>query len=167
MTKKIKLIIVEDNRLLREGINAMLKKENDMSIVALFSDGDFVVDKVDELKADIVLLDLGLPNHDSLELVQALKKDHQHIQVIAMDLVPIQEDVMQFVEAGVSGFILKDATIPEFTKTIRAVAAGEKVLPSNMTGSLFSQIIDYGVKELGPSKPGARDSSSYCRGPCQ
>ena len=152
MTKKIKLIIVEDNRLLREGINAMLKKENDMSIVALFSDGDFVVDKVDELKADIVLLDLGLPNHDSLELVQALKKDHQHIQVIAMDLVPIQEDVMQFVEAGVSGFILKDATIPEFTKTIRAVAAGEKVLPSNMTGSLFSQIIDYGVKELGPSK---------------
>ncbi len=152
MAKKIKLIIIEDNRLLREGINAMLKKETDMTVVALFSDGDFVVDKVDELKADIVLLDLGLPNHDSLELVQALKKDHQRVQVIAMDLVPIQEDVMQFVEAGVSGFILKDATVPEFTKTIRAVATGEKVLPANMMGSLFSQIVDYGVKELGPTK---------------
>ena len=152
MAKKIKLIIIEDNRLLREGINAMLKKETDMTVVALFSDGDFVVDKVDELKADIVLLDIGLPNHDSLELVQALKKDHQRVQVIAMDLVPIQEDVMQFVEAGVSGFILKDATVPEFTKTIRAVATGEKVLPANMMGSLFSQIVDYGVKELGPTK---------------
>ncbi len=152
MTKKIKLIIIEDNRLLREGINAMLKKETDMNVVALFSDGDFVVDKVDELKADIVLLDLGLPNHDSLELVIALKNDHHNVRVIAMDLLPIQEDVMQFVEAGVSGFILKDATIPEFTKTIRAVASGEKVLPAVMTESLFSQIVDYGVKELGPSK---------------
>ena len=152
MTKKIKLIIIEDNRLLREGINAMLKKETDMSVVALFSDGDFVLDKVDELKADVVLLDLGLPNHDSLGTCTSAKKRSSHVKVIAMDLVPIQEDVMQYVEAGVSGFILKDATIPEFTKTIRCVAAGEKVLPANMTGSLFSQIVDYGVKELGPSK---------------
>ena len=58
---------------------------------------------------------------------------------------------MRFVEAGVSGFILKDATVAEFTKTLRSVAAGEKVLPPTMAGSLFSQIVDYGVKELGPS----------------
>jgi len=69
-----------------------------------------------------------------------------------MDMVPIQEDMMRFVEAGVSGFILKDATVAEFTKTIRSVAGGEKVLPPILAGSLFSQIIDYGVKELGPSK---------------
>lgn len=150
--KKIKLIIIEDNRLLREGINAMLKKEPDMSVVALYSDGDFVLNKIDELKANIVLLDLGLPNHDSLELVKSLKTEYPVVNVIAMDLVPIQEDIMQFVEAGVSGFILKDATIPEFTKTIRTVAGGEKVLPATLTGSLFSQIIDYGVKEMGPSK---------------
>jgi DNA-binding NarL/FixJ family response regulator len=69
-----------------------------------------------------------------------------------MDLVPIQDDIMRFVEAGVSGFILKDASIAEFTKTIRSVAGGEKVLPPILTGSLFSQIMDYGVNELGPSK---------------
>jgi two-component system, NarL family, response regulator DegU len=150
--KKIRLILIEDNRLLREGINAMLKKEPDINVVATFGDSDFGPDKISELKPNIVLLDLGLANHNSLAFVKSLKDENHDVKVIVMDLVPIQEDIMQFVEAGVSGFILKDATIAEFTKTIRAVAGGEKVLPSTLTGSLFSQIIDSGVKEMGPSK---------------
>jgi two-component system response regulator DegU len=150
--KRIRLILIEDNRLLREGINAMLKKEPDINIVAVFGDSDFVPDKISELKPDVVLLDLGLANHDSLSFVKSLKNDNHDIKVIVMDLVPIQEDILRFVEAGVSGFILKDATITEFTKTIRSVFGGEKVLPTMLAGSLFSQIIDAGIKELGPSK---------------
>jgi two-component system response regulator DegU len=150
--KKIRIILIEDNRLLREGINGMLKKEPDINVVATFGDGNFVPDKISELKPNVVLLDLGLPNQNSLGFVKSLKDENQDIKVIVMDLVPIQEDILRFVEAGVSGFILKDATIAEFTKTIRSVAGGEKVLPSTMAGSLFSQIIDHGVKELGPSK---------------
>jgi two-component system, NarL family, response regulator DegU len=150
--KRIRLILIEDNRLLREGINAMLKKNPDINVVAAFSDSDFIRDKISELKPNIVLLDLGLANQNSLELVKYLKDKYHDIKVIVMDLVPIQEDIIQFVEAGVSGFILKDATIAEFTNTIRSVAGGEKVLPPTMAGSLFSQIIDSGVKELGPSE---------------
>ncbi|MGA2669033.1 MAG: response regulator transcription factor [Ignavibacteria bacterium] len=150
--KRIRLILIEDNRLLREGINAMLKKDPDINVVAAFSDSDFVRDKISELKPNIVLLDLGLANQNSLELVKYLKDEYHDIKVIVMDLVPIQEDILRFVEAGVSGFILKDATIAEFTKTIRSIAGGEKVLPPILAGSLFSQIIDYGIKELGPSK---------------
>lgn len=149
--KKIRIILIEDNRLLREGINAMLKKEPDISVVASFDDSDLVIDKIIDLKPNVVLLDLGLPNQDSFELVKSLKHDHKDVKVVVMDLVPIQEDIMRFVEAGVSGFILKDATVAEFTKTLRLVAAGEKVLPPTMAGSLFSQIVDFGVKELGPT----------------
>jgi len=130
----------------------MLKKDPDINVVAAFSDSDFVRDKISELKPNIVLLDLGLANQNSLELVKYLKDEYHDIKVIVMDLVPIQEDILRFVEAGVSGFILKDATIAEFTKTIRSIAGGEKVLPPILAGSLFSQIIDYGIKELGPSK---------------
>ena len=150
--KKIRLILIEDNRLLREGINAMLKKEADINVVAAYGDSELVLDNIIELKANVVLLDLGLPNQNSLELVKSLKDEYNDIKVIVMDLVPIQEDILRFVEAGVSGFILKDATIPEFTKTIRSVAAGEKILPPILAGSLFSQIMDYGIKELGPAK---------------
>jgi two-component system response regulator DegU len=150
--KKIRLILIEDNRLLREGISAMLKKEPDINVVGAFGDIDFTPDKISGLKPNVVLLDLGLPNQNSLELVKSLKEKYNDIKVIVMDLVPIQEDILRFVEAGVSGFILKDATIAEFTKTIRLVAGGEKVLPSLLAGSLFSQIVDYGVKELGSAK---------------
>lgn len=150
--KKIRLILIEDNRLLREGINAMLKKEADFNVVAAYGDSELALDKIVELKANVVILDLGLPNQNSLELVKSLKDEYNEIKVIVMDLVPIQEDILRFVEAGVSGFILKDATVPEFTKTIRSVAAGEKILPPILTGSLFSQIMDFGIKELGPAK---------------
>jgi len=150
--KKIRIILIEDNRLLREGISARLKKEPDINVVGAFSDSDFDTGKTAELKPQVVLLDLGLTKLDSLEIVKSLKDKYQNIKVIVMDLVPIQEDILRFVDAGVSGFILKDATVPEFTNTIRLVAGGEKVLPPTMTGSLFSQIMDYGIKELGTSK---------------
>lgn len=150
--KRIRLIVIEDNRLLRDGICAMLKKESDFNVVAAFDDADFAPEKLTELKPNIVLLDLSLTEKDSLELVNLLKKEHKDVNVIVMDLLPLQEDILQFVEAGVSGFIMKDDTIAEFLKTIRAVHAGEKILPPTATGSLFSQIMEYGVKELGPQK---------------
>jgi two-component system, NarL family, response regulator DegU len=150
--KRINLILIEDNRLLREGITAILKKERDINVVAVYGDTDLVLDKIPQLKPEVVLLDLGLANQNSLELVKSLKGEYPVVKIIAMDLIPIQEDILRFVEAGVSGFILKDATTAEFTKTIRSVAGGEKILPPILTGSLFSQIMDYGIKELGPSK---------------
>lgn len=150
--KRIRIVLIEDNRLLRDGICAMLKKEADINVVAAFDDSDFVLEKISELKPNLVLLDLGLPNQDSLELVKSLSDKHQDVKVVVMDLVPIQDDIKRFVEAGVSGFILKDATIAEFTKTLRVVAGGEKVLPPILAGSLFSQIVDSAVNELGPLK---------------
>jgi DNA-binding NarL/FixJ family response regulator len=129
----------------------MLKKERDINVVAAFDDSDFVIDKVRELKPNIILLDLGLTKQNSFELVKSLINEHEGVKVIVMDLVPIQEDILRFVKTGVSGFILKDATIADFIKTIRSVAGGEKVLPSILTGSLFSQIVVSGVKEMGPS----------------
>jgi DNA-binding NarL/FixJ family response regulator len=68
-----------------------------------------------------------------------------------MDLIPLQADVYEFVQAGVSGFLLKDANTAEFFSTIRAVFNGEQVLPPNLTGSLFSQIIEYAIHEAKPA----------------
>lgn len=150
--KKIRIILIEDNRLLREGIYALLRKERDLNVVASYGGSELYIDNFSKLKPDIVLLDLGLANRNSFELVKLLKLKFPGIYIIVMDLVAIHEDLLRFVEAGVSGFILKDAKIAEFKKTIRKVAHGEKVLPAIMTGSLFSQIMDYGIKKMGPSE---------------
>ncbi len=150
--KKIRLILIEDNRLLREGILGMLKKEPEINVIASFGDSELAAEKIIELQPDIVLLDLGLAHQDSLDLAKSMKLEYLGIKVIVMDLVPIQSDILLFIEAGVSGFILKDATVAEFIKTIHSVAANEKILPKILTGSLFSQIMDQALKELTPAK---------------
>lgn len=151
--KKIRLLLIEDNRLLREGIVAMFKEHADIKVVAALGDREKTSVRIRESKPSVVLLDLGLRSQNSLEIVRIIKKDFPETKVIVMDLVPLQADVIEFVQAGVSGFILKDATIDDFLRTIRSVAQGAKVLPSLMTSSLFSQIVDHAVN-------GARGTSS-------
>jgi len=142
---KIRLLLIEDNRLLRDGIAAMLKGHRDIKVVAATGNGENSILKIHELKPNVILLDLGLRNQSSLHVVEIVKKEFPQAKVIVMDLAPAQGDVLQFVKAGASGFILKDATVDDFLSTIRSVAEGQKVLPPTLNGSLFSQIIEHAV----------------------
>jgi DNA-binding NarL/FixJ family response regulator len=144
---KIRLLLIEDNRLLREGLTAMLNGQPDIEVVAALGDGENAVLKAQERKPQAVLLDLGLRSQNSLRVVELLKQKSPDVKVIVMDLIPVQADIVEFVKAGVSGFLLKDATFEDFLRTIRSVAAGAKVLPPSLTGSLFSQIIEQAVGE--------------------
>jgi DNA-binding NarL/FixJ family response regulator len=150
--RKIRVVIIEDNSLLRKGIRAMLKEVPRITVVAAAGDSGKALTKIRDLKPDVLLLDLRLPGENTWDLVNSLRKKFPQIKVIMMDLVPNPRDILEFVEAGVSGFILKDAPKTDFIEAVKSVAAGNKVLPQNMTGSLFSQIVDYGVKEVEASR---------------
>ncbi|MBU2493058.1 MAG: response regulator transcription factor [Bacteroidetes bacterium] len=149
--KKIQILLVEDNRLLRDGISAILKKQPDMHVVAEVGNGEKILDVIKNHKPDIILLDLGLRGQNSLQLVNSIKKSYQGINIIVMDLIPNQNDIYDFIKAGASGFLLKDASVSEFYKTIRAVYQGGQFLPPQLTGSLFTQIIDHAVSQSKPS----------------
>ncbi len=150
--KKIRLFIIEDNRLLREGITALLKKESDMSVIAAIDESEFDLKIVADKKPDLILVDLGLSKYNSLDLVINIKTEFPDIKIIVMDLIPIHEDILKFIEAGVSGFLIKDATISEFTRTIRLVMKGDNVLPGKLTESLFTQIIKIAEAEPATEK---------------
>jgi DNA-binding NarL/FixJ family response regulator len=138
----ITVAIIDDNRLVREGLRAMLGRIADMQVVtASGADGEFL----ERANPDVVLLDVGLRDEESLRVAASVCREAPNARIIAMDVMAVSEDIMEFVHAGVSGFVLKDATIDELIKTIQAVMRGEKVLPRTMTDSLFSQI----VKEAG------------------
>jgi DNA-binding NarL/FixJ family response regulator len=149
--KKIRILLIEDNRLLRDGIASMLKKQSDMHVVATVGNGENILQLMMRHKPNIILLDLGLRNQNSLQIVILTKKNYPETKIIVMDLIPYQADVFEFVQAGVSGFILKDANTAEFFKTIRSVYQGAKVLPPHLTGSLFSQIIEHAINVSKPS----------------
>jgi len=145
MMKKIRLLIIEDNRLLREGIVALLKKHGEFEAISALEFHDDLTKKMQNFRPNVLLLDLGLRNKSSLRLVKDTKINYPNVYIIMMDLIPTQDEIFEFVRAGVSGFILKDATIEQFLKTIKTVYHGSKVLPSLLTASLFSQIIEHAI----------------------
>jgi DNA-binding NarL/FixJ family response regulator len=150
----IRLLVIEDNRLLREGIVAMAEIQPDIKVIGAIGDSERTFQKIKKLKPHIVLLDLGLRNENSLRLVESVKEQSLRSKIIVMDLFPMQADIYEFVKAGVSGFILKDASVEDFLSTIRLVANGAKVLPPHLTESLFSQIVDHAVNSthIAPSR---------------
>ena len=144
--KKIRLLIIEDNRLLRDGITAMLKNQKDFKIIAASGNNGNTVIKIQQLKPNIILLDLGLRNQNSLNIVEVVKKDFPGAKIIVMDLAPVPGDISLFINAGASGFILKDASLEDFLSTIRTVSEGTNVIPPDHNGSLFSKIVEHALK---------------------
>lgn len=141
----IRIAVIDDNRLVREVLTTMLSRVPDLQVVPL--DGTHPDWKPEEWP-QVLLLDVGLSDEDSLGVAATLKAAHPDAFIIVMDLLPVNEDIVEYVNAGVSGFVLKDATFEEFVTTIRAVAGGTKVLPARMTESLFEQILrEAAVKE--------------------
>ena len=134
----IAVALIEDNRLVREGIAALLDQSPDLQVVASGSGADTTL--LRQVMPRVVLLDLGLRNGDSLRMAERVKKEFPEAKVVVMDLLPIHEEIVEYVHAGVSGFIMKDASLEDLVATIRSVAGGVDVLPPEMTGSLFSQI---------------------------
>jgi len=139
-TKPISLVLIDDNRLLREGLAAMVHTQPGFKVLVASADVEEALRKVREAKPEVVLLDFGLEDHDSLSLTATVHGEVPAARVIVMGLLPVQEDVANYVRAGASGFIMKDASFEDFFSTIRAVAAGAEILPPALTNSLFSQI---------------------------
>lgn len=145
--KKIRLLLIEDNLLLRNGIFSIVKSQKDILVIAASGDGKTTLLKIKQLKPNIILLDLGLRSQNSLHVVEIVKKNFPQAKIIIMDLAPVQADILQYIKAGANGFILKDTTLNDFLITIRSVAEGSTVLPPVLVDSLFSQIVDHAVRE--------------------
>ncbi len=144
---KIRILLIEDNRLLREGITAMINGQADMKVVAARGGGhDNILVNARTLKARVILIDLGLRSQNGVRIVKSVSKEMPDVKVIGMGLVPTQQDIVEFVQAGASGFILKDATVNDFLMTLRSVAHGGKVIPPPLTHSLFSHVVEYALK---------------------
>ncbi len=123
----------------------MINDQPDIKAVSSTGNGDALA-KARKINPQVVLLDLGLASQNSLRIAGTIKKEFPKTEIVVMDLIPSQAEVAEFIKAGVAGFILKDATIDDFLHTIRSVAEGKKVLPSPLTDSLFSHIVEYAVK---------------------
>ncbi|MDZ4258675.1 MAG: response regulator transcription factor [Gemmatimonadales bacterium] len=150
MTTAITLVLIDDNRLLREGLTSLLREQPGFRVLAASADVDEAMQSIRDAKPTVVLVDFSLENFDSLRVTGTIRLEVPEAKVIVMGLLATQEDVADFVTAGAAGFIMKDATLDEFLDTVRTVSDGGQVLPMQLTRTLFSQIAEIAVRRGKP-----------------
>jgi two-component system, NarL family, response regulator DegU len=128
-TNRIRVLVVEDNRLMRDGLARLLSAYGDVEIVANAEGANNATQQLRDAKPQVVLLDAGLANGDSYAFLTHLKTSAPDVKAIIMDFVPAQQDVNEFIDGGANGFIMKDATAEDIVKAIRSVAGGTDLPP--------------------------------------
>lgn len=137
----LSVVLVDDNRMLREGLAAMILARRGFALLGAAGDGEAALEQVRASRPDVVLLDSGLAEHDILGLTATICAESPESQVVIMGLLLSQDDVTDLVRAGASGFVMKDASLEDLFQAIRTVAAGGKVLPAGLTTSLFTRLV--------------------------
>jgi two-component system nitrate/nitrite response regulator NarL len=143
MRKKIRLLLIEDNRLLRAATAGMLHRQRDLQIVGSVPGDHTAVAQALLAAPDIILLD----NFRWLALARRMSTGSR---VIVTDLDPAQQDIRELLRAGIAGFLLKDATPDHYLRVIRAVAGGSHVLPVSLSTALLAHIAEPAASRNGP-----------------
>jgi DNA-binding NarL/FixJ family response regulator len=126
---RIRVLVIEDNRLMRDGLARLLAAFPDVEVVSAVENANAGSQQLREAKPQVVLLDAALSNGDSHAFLSNLKNSAPDTKAIVMDFVPAQQDVHQFIDRGANGFIMKDATADDIVKAIRTVASGTDLPP--------------------------------------
>ena len=123
--KKLRVLLVEDHQVVREGIVALLTEEDDLEVVGTATDGLAALKKAHETHPDVMVTDIGIPSLNGIELTRRIRKELPHISVLVLSMHDDVQIVYRAFKAGVSGYLLKGASISELCNGIRKVATGE------------------------------------------
>jgi DNA-binding NarL/FixJ family response regulator len=140
----IRVLLVDDHAMVRRGMRDFLALHDDIEVVGEAADGAEAVERADELRPDIVVMDLMMPNLDGIEATARIKAGHPELEVIALTSFIEEARVVAAIEAGASGFLLKDAEADELAAAIRAAAAGEVHLDPAVAGIVARRMRDGG-----------------------
>lgn len=123
--KKHKIIIVDDHQILIDGLSAILSTNNDIEIIKTYTNGLKLIDEFETLQPDVVLTDISMPQMDGFELTKQIKKLNPNIQVLALSMSANIVDINKMIEAGIAGYVLKNAGNNELIEAILKVAQGK------------------------------------------
>ena len=119
--EKIKVLIADDHRVVREGLAAILKMKDDIHIVGEAQDGMEAVEKVKSLVPDVVLMDVSMPRMGGVEATRQIKREFPHIGIVALTMYDEQQYIFDLVRAGATGYLLKDSESSQIVAAIRAI----------------------------------------------
>jgi DNA-binding NarL/FixJ family response regulator len=148
----IRVLIADDQELVRTGFRVILNAEPDLEVVGEARDGRETIEAVSSLSPEVVLMDIRMPNLDGIEATRRIAKGDRSPRVLILTTFDLDEYVYEALRAGASGFLLKDAGADELLHAVRVVAAGEALLAPSITRRLIE---DYARRPPAREQPAA------------
>lgn len=136
---KIKVMIADDHALIREGIKKLLELEENFEIVALAGDGEQAIASIKEKSPDVVLLDINMPVMNGIDCLKQIKQDYPEIKVIMLTIHEDAEYLIETINIGAEGYVLKDADVSSLVKAIQKVVQGEVYIHPTLSGILVRE----------------------------
>jgi DNA-binding NarL/FixJ family response regulator len=143
----IRVLIVDDDPLLRAGLKLMLGGAEDIRVVGEAGDGSGVQGLIDRLAPDVILMDIRMPGTDGLTATEAVRRRSGAPEVVILTTFDADEHVLRALRAGAAGFILKDTPPAEIVESVRRIAAGQPVLSPAVTKRLITRVADSGPND--------------------
>lgn len=137
---KIRILITDDHPVVREGLSGMLAGQSDFEVIGLAADGDTAVTMHGSLAPDVTLMDLRMPGLDGVGAIKAIKAQQPSSRIIVLTTYDSDADILRAIEAGATGYLLKDAPREELFRAIRAAARGDSVLAPAVAARLMTRM---------------------------
>ena len=138
MENIIKVIVVDDHSLIREGLNRIISFEEDLMITGEFSSGEELLKNIDIKECNVVLLDINMPIKSGIETLRELKAMSNELKVVMLTVENDRKTIMQAIELGADAYILKESAGAEVVNAIRNVYEGEKYIDKSLIKVMFS-----------------------------
>jgi len=136
-----KIIVVDEHRILREGLSTLIAKQPDMEIIGEATDGREALDLADKLSPDLILMDVTMPNLNGIEATRKIKSKNPDIEIIALSLHSDRRYVLGMIDAGASGYLLKECAFEELVRAINTVMAKKKYLSPGISDILIEEYV--------------------------
>ncbi|MBC8264157.1 MAG: response regulator transcription factor [Anaerolineales bacterium] len=149
-----RVILVDNHRILREGIRSLLEKEPDIDVVGEAENAETAVQLARELSPDVVVMDIGLPDLSGIIATSQIIDGVPNVKVLALSMHSKTQFVKKMIEVGASGYLLKECAAEELTRAIKAVVAGQMYLSPEIAGGLVDNLLDK------PPAPGIKGFST-------
>ena len=140
-----KILLVDDHSLVRDGIKSLLDDENDLNVIGEASNGEEAIVLTNELQPNLVICDIRMPKKTGIEAVSEMAKIHPTKKFIMLSMHDSEEYILQSIQAGAHGYLLKDAGKEEFLKAIHTVLDGGKYFSGDVSSILVNNIVTGGL----------------------